>query len=60
MLKNSIKSRHVILDQDSRSDSILRHVHTADYLINQKAIKLIQKQLDELEVQIGKTIKTTR
>ena len=60
MLKNSIKSRQLNLDQDSRLNPILRHVHTADYLINQKAIKLIQKQLDELEVQIGKTIKATR
>ena len=59
-MKNSIKSRLVNLDQDSRPDTILRHVHTADYLINQNKIKLLQKQLDELEVQIGKTIKTTR
>jgi hypothetical protein len=59
-MKNSIKSRPVILDQDSRPNSILRHVHTADYLLNQKEIKSIRTQLDKLEVQIGKTIKATR
>jgi len=60
MLKNSIKSRQLNLDQDSRLNPILRHVHTADYLINQKKIQEIKTQLQELEVQICKTIKATR
>ena len=56
-MKNSIKSRSVILDQNSRPDTILWQVHTADYLINQKKLSQLKEQLDELEVQIGKTIK---
>ena len=56
-MKNSIKSYPVIFNQDSRPDLILRHVYTADYLINQRETKSIRTQLDKLEVQIGKTIK---
>ena len=56
-MKNSIKSYPVIFNQDSRPDLILRHVYSADYLINQKETKSIKTQLDKLEVQIGKIIK---
>jgi len=54
--KFSTYSRPTILDPNSRSKSLLRQVHMADFLILKKELQKLQEQIDKLEVQIGERI----
>ena len=60
MKKFSTYSRLGILDPKTRSKSLLRQIHFADFLIHKKQLQKLQEQLNELEVQIGKAINTKR
>ena len=60
MKKFSTYSRLGILDPSSRSKSLLRQIHMADFLILKKELQKLQEQLNKLEVQIGQTITTKR
>ena len=60
MKKFSTYSRPGILDTSSRSKSLLRQIHFADFLILKKELQKLQEQLNELEVQIGKAITIKR
>ena len=56
MKKFSTYSRLGILDPSSRSKSLLRQIHMADFLILKKELQKLQEQLNQLEVQIAKAI----
>ena len=60
MKKFSTYSRLGILDPSSRSKSLLRQIHMADFLILKKELQKLQEQLNQLEVQIGKAITIKR
>jgi len=60
MKKFSIYSRPGILDPGSRSKSLLRQIHMADFLILKKELQKLQEQIDKLEVQIGERIRIKR
>ena len=60
MKKFSTYSRLGILDPSSRSKSLLRQIHMADFLILKKELQKLQEQLNQLEVQIAKTITIKR
>ena len=60
MKKFSTYSRLDILDPSSRSKSLLRQIHMADFLILKKELQKLQEQLNQLEVQIGKAITIKR
>jgi len=60
MKKFSTYSRPGILDPSSRSKSILRQIHMADFLILKKELQKLQEQINKLEVQIGERITVKR
>ena len=60
MKKFSTYSRPTILDPTSRSKSILRQIHMADFLILKKELQKLQEQINKLEVQIGERITVKR
>ena len=60
MKKFSTYSRLDILDPHSRSKSLLRQIHFADFLIYKKQLQKLQEQLNQLEVQIGEAIRIKR
>ncbi|HCT53219.1 MAG TPA: hypothetical protein DF712_12245 [Balneola sp.] len=60
MKKFSIITRPGSLDRQSRQESLLRQIHTADHLIMMNKLKTLKQQIEEIEDEISKTFKFKR
>ena len=60
MKKFSIITRPGSLDRQSRQESLLRQIHTADHLIMMNKLKTLKQQIERIENEIGETFKFKR